>query len=269
MSDEHQAPAMTDAMAAITDLLAIMARLRDPNHGCAWDLAQDFASIAPCTIEEAYEVSDAIAADDMAALKGELGDLLLQVVFHSQIAADRGLFGFADVANDIAAKMTRRHPHIFGPATASHQDWESIKAEERLAKRAVQAGKTGPASALDDVARALPALLRAQKLQKRAARVGFDWPDISGPRAKVAEELAELDAADTAETRAEELGDLLFSVVNLARHMGIDAETALDAANRKFERRFRQVEALAAAPLGALDIKQLDALWDQAKAAEI
>ncbi len=255
---------MTEAAAPspIDRLLAIMRQLRNPEGGCEWDLAQDFETIAPYTIEEAYEVADAIAGGDPAAICDELGDLLLQVVFHSQIAADKGLFGFDDVANAISAKMERRHPHIFvgGKTDDVRQQWEAIKAAERASD--------GPQSALAGVALSLPALLRAQKLQSRAARVGFDWPDAEGPRAKIDEELAEVETAASDDARAEEVGDLLFSVVNYARHLGVDAEDALRAANHKFARRFIAVEARAGAELGSLSIDGLEAHWQAVKAAE-
>jgi len=234
-------------------LVAVMARLRGPD-GCDWDRAQDFASIAPYTIEEAYEVADAIARDDPAALKDELGDLQLQVVFHAAIAADRGAFGIDDVLAGIVDKMERRHPHIFGGAEGA--DWEAIKAAERA-----NAAVTG---ALGGVALGLPALLRAEKLQRRAARVGFDWPDAAGPRAKIDEELVEVETATDAAHRAEEVGDLLFAVVNWARHLGVDAEAALRAANGKFEARFAAMEALDPAfPERSLD--EQEALWNRVK----
>ncbi|MGB3319694.1 MAG: nucleoside triphosphate pyrophosphohydrolase [Sphingopyxis granuli] len=243
-------------------LRAVMRRLRDPDGGCEWDLAQDFATIAPYTIEEAYEVADAIAGGDPAAICDELGDLLLQIVFQSQIAADKGLFDFDDVATAIADKMERRHPHIFGDARTGdvRQQWEQIKASERAAD--------GPRGALDGVALSLPALLRAQKLQARAARVGFDWPDAEGPRAKIAEELAEVMAADSDAARFEEVGDLLFAAVNYARHLGIDAEEALRAANDKFARRFAAVEARAGPDMGDLPLDTLEAHWQAVKKAE-
>ncbi|MGC6399521.1 nucleoside triphosphate pyrophosphohydrolase [Sphingomonas sp. FW199] len=244
----------------IERLVTIMARLRDPEHGCEWDLAQDFASIAPYTIEEAYEVADACERGDMADLKDELGDLLLQVVFHSRMAEEAGHFALPDVVAGISDKMERRHPHIFGPdQRGDHQLWEQIKAEERGAK-----GATG---ALDGVAIGLPALLRAEKLQKRAARTGFDWPDADGPRAKVIEEIAEVDAAPTPDAVAEEIGDLLFAVVNWARHRGVDPEAALRAANAKFEGRFRLMEAMASPQFAALSLDDKEALWLRAKAA--
>ncbi|MGJ3649786.1 nucleoside triphosphate pyrophosphohydrolase [Sphingomonas sp. GlSt437] len=241
-------------------LLAIMARLRDTERGCDWDLAQNFATIAPYTIEEAYEVADAIARNDMADLKDELGDLLLQVVFHARIAEEAGAFAYADVVDAISDKMERRHPHIFGTAETKASDhWEALKAAERSAK--------GATSALDGVALGLPALQRAEKLQKRAARTGFDWPDPSGPRAKIDEELLEIEQAD-AHHRAEEIGDLLFAVVNWARHLGVDAEAALRAANAKFERRFRAIETEAGDGFAALSLDEKEALWGKAKLEE-
>lgn len=251
-------------------LLSIMARLRDPEHGCEWDLAQDFATIAPYTIEEAYEVADAIARDDLVALRDELGDLLLQVVFHARMAEERGHFTFPEVAGSIADKLEARHPHIFGPHIAGNdasgdaqtERWEKLKAQERAAK--------GETSAVDGVALALPALMRAEKLQKRAARVGFDWPDPSGAAAKVTEEMDELDAADEA-SRLEEAGDLLFAAVNLVRLNGIAPEDALRAANAKFERRFRGMEAFAAKDsvvFASLSLEEQEAYWQRVKASE-
>jgi ATP diphosphatase len=242
-----------------------MAHLRDPEHGCDWDRAQTFTTIAPYTIEEAYEVADAIARDDMAELKEELGDLLLQVVFHSRMAEEAGLFNFNAVADAIADKMEARHPHIFDTTapsgTESDQEmrWEALKAQERSAK--------GACSAMDGVARALPALLRAEKLQKRAAREGFDWPDPQGPAAKLAEEAQELDEASEAE-RLEEAGDLLFSAVNLVRAYGVAPEEALRAANDKFERRYRHMEKLAGGSLSSLVLDQQEELWQQVKRSE-
>jgi ATP diphosphatase len=251
----------------MTRLLAIMARLRDPVSGCEWDRAQTFSTIAPYTIEEAYEVADAVARGDLAALKDELGDLLLQVVFHSRIAEEAGAFSFADVAAAIAGKMAARHPHIFGDAPdsglSSETRWESLKAQERAAR-----GATG---ALSGVALALPALMRAEKLQKRAARVGFDWPDPAGPNAKLAEEMAELAAAQTPQHRAEEAGDLLFAAVNLVRAHGIAAEDALRAANVKFERRFHGMEAIArqrGQDFAELSLNDQEALWQAVKRLE-
>jgi ATP diphosphatase len=249
-------------IANIERLVAIMARLRDPQRGCEWDSVQTFETIAPYTIEEAYEVADAIARADMADLKDELGDLLLQVVFHSRMAEEAGHFALADVIDTISAKMERRHPHIFGDAeTGGHYLWEQIKAEERGAK--------GHQSALDGVALGLPALNRAEKLQKRAARTGFDWPDPSGARAKIDEEVAEVEAAANDAERAEEIGDLLFAVVNWARKLGIDPEAALRTANAKFERRFKAMEAEADGVFETLDLDAQEALWQKAKTAAV
>ena len=253
-------------------LLEIMRRLRDPQTGCPWDIEQDFATIAPYTIEEAYEVSDAIEREAWDELEGELGDLLLQVVFHGQMAEERALFDFDSVAETVAQKMINRHPHIFGDESrdksAAQQtvDWEKIKAAERAAKSEVRV--------LDGVALGLPALMRAVKLQKRAARVGFDWPEIGQVVDKIAEEAAELaEARDTlteAEV-AEEYGDLLFVVANLGRHLGVDPEEALRGANSKFTRRFNYVEdelkASGKHPSDS-DLAEMDALWDAAKALE-
>jgi nucleoside triphosphate diphosphatase len=250
---------MTPTMDQLQRLIAIMARLRDPQTGCEWDREQTFATIAPYTIEEAYEVADAIERGDHAELKGELGDLLLQVVFHSRIAEEAGLFTVADVAQAISDKMEARHPHIFGDANTDHTAWETLKAAERQA--------AGATSAMDGVARALPALLRADKLQRRAARDGFDWPDVTGPRAKLAEEMDELADAGP-DTREEEAGDLLFAAVNLVRAYGIDAEQALRRANTKFERRYRAMEALADGGFAGLDLEQQEALWQAVKADE-
>jgi ATP diphosphatase len=246
----------------IRPLAAVMARLRDPDGGCPWDLEQDFASIAPYTIEEAYEVADAIERGDWDGLREELGDLALQVAYHSQLAAEAGHFTLADVLTDIAAKMVRRHPHVFGEtevadAAAQTAAWEALKAAEKPR-----------AHALDGVALGLPALMRAEKLQKRAARVGFDWPDAAGPRAKIDEEIAEVEAAADDAGRAEEIGDLLFAVVNWARHLGVDAESALRAANAKFERRFAVMESLGGPGFAALDLDAKEALWTRAKADE-
>jgi ATP diphosphatase len=259
-----------DTLPQLDRLLAIMARLRDPETGCEWDRQQSFATIAPYTIEEAYEVADAIARGDIAGLRDELGDLLLQVVFHARIAEEAGLFAFADVAAAISDKLTTRHPHIFAPveaANAAHQPreqrWEGIKAAERAAQ--------GATSAMDGVALALPALMRAEKLQKRAARHGFDWPDTAGPAAKVVEEMEELDLAATADERVEEAGDLLFAAVNLVRAHGIDAEAALRAANAKFERRYRAMEHLAGdagTAFATLGLEEQEELWQAVKRAE-
>ncbi|HET6526037.1 nucleoside triphosphate pyrophosphohydrolase [Sphingopyxis sp.] len=246
----------------IDRLLVIMRQLRNPDGGCEWDLAQDFSTIAPYTIEEAYEVSDAIAGGDPAAIRDELGDLLLQVVFHSQIATDDGLFGFDDVANAISDKMERRHPHIFGDGKTDdvRRQWEAIKADERAAE--------GPSGALAGVALSLPALLRAQKLQGRAARVGFDWPDTDGPRDKIAEELAEVAGANDDSERHEEVGDLLFAVVNYARKLGVDAEGALRDANAKFARRFAAMEDRAGGTLTGLSLDAQEAHWQAVKLSE-
>jgi ATP diphosphatase len=241
---------------ALERLVEIMRRLRDPVSGCEWDTVQTFDTIAPYTIEEAYEVADAIARKDMDALADELGDLQLQVVFHAQMAEEAGLFTLDDVISRICDKMERRHPHIFGDAEhGGHHRWEKIKAEERAADP--------DQSALAGVALALPALERAAKLQRRAARVGFDWPDSSGPRAKVDEELAELDAERAHDAKFEELGDLLFAVVNLARHLNIEPEAALRQANRKFEKRFRAIEQEPG--FSDLSLDEKEALWAAAK----
>ncbi|MBK5911750.1 nucleoside triphosphate pyrophosphohydrolase [Rhodothalassium salexigens] len=260
---------------SLDDLLAIMARLRDPAGGCPWDLEQTFATIAPHTIEEAYEVADAIAEGDMAHLCEELGDLLLQVVFHAQMAAEARAFDFADVVQAIAAKMVKRHPHVFADASIDDADaqtaaWEAQKAAEREA--AARAAGRVP-SALDDVARGLPALIRAIKLQKRAARVGFDWSEAGEILAKIREELDEVEDAlpRSPERVREEVGDLLFAVTNLARRLDVEPETALADANRKFDRRFRHMEAALDAEGRSpeeTDLARLDALWDAAKAAE-
>ncbi len=263
---------MTD-LAPMQQLLSIMAKLRDPQGGCAWDLEQNFATIAPYTIEEAYEVAEAIGQNDMVSLKEELGDLLLQVVFHAQMAEEAGYFTFADVAAGIAQKMTDRHPHVFGDAQARDAEmqtsaWEAQKAQERAAKAAQSAT---PPSALDGVAAALPALMRAQKLGARAARTGFDWPDTEGVIAKIHEELNELQAADNDQHRQEELGDLLFACTNLARHWGLDAEEALRGTNAKFTRRFTHVEARLRAqniPLPEAGLARMEALWSEAKHRE-
>lgn len=245
-------------------LLAIMARLRDPEHGCEWDLAQSFETIAPYTLEEAYEVADAIERKDMDDLRGELGDLLLQVVFHARIAEEAGHFTFADVADAISNKMEARHPHIFAneSGTMDAARWEDLKAAERQ--------DAGATSAMDGVAQALPALLRSEKLQKRAARVGFEWDDLQGPTDKLLEELQELDQASD-EERLLEAGDVLFVAVNIIRRYGVDSEQALKAANAKFERRFRAMEALAAADDCAFDqlsLDQQEKYWQRVKASE-
>lgn len=252
------------ALAQLDRLITIMARLRDRERGCEWDVMQSFETIAPYTIEEAYEVADAIERKDMPGLREELGDLLLQVVFHARMAEELGHFAFADVAAAICDKMESRHPHIFGDqADDGHSRevrWEARKAAERAAK--------GADSALDGVAAALPALMRAEKLQKRAARVGFDWPDEKGPVAKLAEEAAELAEAQTDVERLEEAGDLLFSAVNVVRSYGIAPEDALRQANAKFERRFRGMEALAQGKFPSLSLDEQEALWQSVKASE-
>jgi len=260
-------------MRPLDRLLEVMARLRDPKGGCPWDLEQDFRSIAPYTIEEAYEVADAIARDDTAGLKDELGDLLLQVVYHAQMAKEAGAFDFDAVAGAIADKMIRRHPHVFGDAEvegarAQSRAWEEAKAAERAEK-----SERAP-SLLDDVALALPALVRAEKLQKRAARGGFDWPEAAQVLDKIEEEIGELRAeisdADP-ERLSDEVGDLLFSLANLARHLHIDPEEALRQTNRKFERRFRAIEAALAENGRALDqtpLDELETLWQKAKSSE-
>jgi ATP diphosphatase len=262
----------------IDRLLAVMRRLRDPERGCPWDIEQSFATIAPYTIEEAYEVADAIQREDWADLEGELGDLLLQVAYHAQMAEEEGRFDFDAVAHGIADKMIARHPHVFGAdevegSAALKGIWEERKAHERAAKASARGGDT---SVLADVPVALPALTRALKLQKRAARVGFDWGEARPVFRKLREELDELEAAlaeDAPQAVTElELGDLLFSVVNLARHLQLDPETALRATNAKFERRFRAMEATAAhagRALGELTLDELEALWEQAKRAEV
>lgn len=258
---------------SLSDLLQIMADLRHPETGCPWDIEQDFNSIVPYTIEEAYEVADAISRKDMASLKDELGDLLLQVVYHARMAEEDGLFDFADVADAISTKMIRRHPHVFGDAVVADSEaqsvnWESIKAEERAEKQ--DSGKAP--SVLDDVPVALPAMKRAEKLQKRAARVGFDWPEIAPVFDKIREEIAELEAelsANAGQDRIEdELGDLLFAVVNLARKIKVEPGSALRHTNLKFEQRFQFIEGMLAkegrAPQDA-SLDEMEALWQRAK----
>jgi ATP diphosphatase len=265
------------AAGAIGRLLAIMTRLRDPVVGCPWDKEQDFSTIAPYTIEEAYEVADAIERGDMAALKDELGDLLFQVVFHAEMARERGAFDFAAVAERIADKMRRRHPHVFGDAEvksaeAQTRAWEAHKAAERAASAATR-GR--PHGALDGVALGLPALMRADKLQRRAARVGFDWPKAVQVVDKIEEEIGELrhelERGAVPDRIQDEIGDVLFAVTNLARHLAVDPEAALRRSNAKFERRFRRIEALLAAsgrtPSDA-SLDELEALWQQAKSEE-
>lgn len=251
---------MTDNL---TRLLSIMTTLRDPQHGCEWDRAQRFESIVPHTIEEAYEVADAVARGDLEEIRDELGDLLFQVVFQARIAEEDGAFTFDDVARSIADKLIARHPHIFGdaPAPGETRDvrWEALKEAERAGK--------GATSALDGVALALPSLMRAHKLQKRAARVGFDWPNHEGPAAKLAEEMRELAESPEA-MRFEEAGDLLFAAVNLVRSYDIAAEDALRAANAKFERRFRAMEDLAGGDFAERSLEDQEQLWQAVKAAE-
>lgn len=260
----------------ILALLEIMVRLRDPARGCPWDVAQDFSTIAPYTIEEAYEVADAIARADLPALREELGDLLFQVVFHARMAEERGAFAFADVVRGLADKMVARHPHVFGDADRRDADaqivaWEAMKAAERARKATAD---PSPPSALDDVPLALPALARAQKIQKRASTVGFDWKAAEPALDKVREETDEVAAALAEPGRphvAEEIGDLLFAAVNVARLAGIDAETALRAANAKFERRFKAMEIELAArghAPGVADLNEMDAVWTLIKTAE-
>jgi nucleoside triphosphate diphosphatase len=260
----------------VGDLLGVMARLRDKDHGCPWDVAQSFATIAPYTLEEAYEVAEAVAREDFAALKDELGDLLLQVVYHAQMASEEGRFDFADVVDSITQKMVRRHPHVFGNAKRdefiSTRMWGRIKSEERRER-----GESLTGSRFDDVSIGLPALMRAVKLQKRAAEVGFDWDNAAPVLAKIEEELAELraaiaDAGASGGTKlGEELGDLLFAMANVARHLGVDAEAALRDASAKFVRRFANVEAALAnegrRPEDAT-LEEMNALWEDVKAAE-
>jgi MazG family protein len=275
----------------MADLLAVMAALRTPGTGCPWDLEQTFETIAPYTIEEAYEVADAIERGNRGDLRDELGDLLLQVVYHARMAEEERAFDFADVVDAVTRKMIRRHPHVFGDETARAATlqtgwWENIKAEEKAAKRGdVAEAPTTPASLLADVPLALPSLTRAIKLQAKAARVGFDWPSLAPVFAKMREELSEFEEiAAPADPRgpsaasaridpriAEELGDLLFVIANVARHLAIDPETALRSANTKFTRRFAHIEARLAAQGKHLEdstLEEMDALWDEAKMRE-
>ena len=271
---------MSEAERALGALLALMARLRDPQRGCPWDREQTFSSIAPYTIEEAYEVADAIERGEREALRDELGDLLFQVVFHARMAEERGWFDFAAVATTIHDKLVRRHPHVFAGASPTPQElvraWEEQKAQERAASAGPE--PAGEGTVLAGVPRALPALVRAAKLGHRAAGVGFDWPDAREVRAKVLEELHEMDGALAAGEAgeagsdsgvvADELGDLLLSIVNWSRHLKLDAEAALRAANAKFERRFATMESLARArslDLESLSAAEWDALWREAK----
>ena len=263
-----QTPKQNSPEAALAALLAIMAKLRDPDGGCPWDLVQDFASIAPYTIEEGYEVADAIAAEDPGKLLDELGDLLFQVVYHAQMAAERGWFSFADVAKSISDKMIRRHPHVFGEAAARDaaaqtSAWEAQKAAERAAR-----AESGVLAGIPD---GLPALTRAAKLTRRAARVGFDWPDAGAVLDKLEEEAdelrAELQGADKSRLQ-DEVGDLLFVLANLARKLDLDPEAALRHANQKFTRRFAYIEEqadLAGKNLNDMSLEEMEALWQQAK----
>ncbi|MEM7222377.1 MAG: nucleoside triphosphate pyrophosphohydrolase [Pseudomonadota bacterium] len=255
----------------IARLLQVMARLRAPEGGCPWDIEQTFATIAPYTIEEAYEVAEAIRQDDMACLKEELGDLLLQVVYHARMAEERAAFDFDAVAGAIADKMVRRHPHVFGrdsvaDAAAQTVSWEALKAEERAAKAAAKGTR---ASVLDDVGLGFPALTRAEKLTKRAARVGFDWPEVAQVFHKIDEELAEIKEAiaegGDPDRLEDEVGDLLFAVANLARHLKLDPEAALRRTNGKFEDRFHAVEASFPNGLGEVSLEAMEAAWQKAK----
>ena len=263
----------------LSRLVEIMARLRDPVTGCPWDIEQDFSTIRNYTIEEAYEVADAIEREDYDDLRDELGDLLLQPVYHAQMAAERGLFNIGDVIEAVTTKMIRRHPHVFGPdaahdANAATARWEAIKADERASKAARRSQGASPASLLDDVPQVLPALARAEKLAKRAASVGFDWPDTGSVLEKADEELGEVASAIMADDKpaiAEEIGDLLFAVANLARHLGVDPEAALRDANAKFTRRFAYVEARARedeVPLAEAGLERLDRYWNEIRARD-
>lgn len=269
MRDNQNTDLIHNPKGGMPRLLEIMRALRDPVGGCPWDIEQTFATIAPYTIEEAYEVADAIEREAFDELKGELGDLLFQSVFHAQMASEQGLFDFNDVADTMSDKMVARHPHVFGDespdksAEQQTQDWEKIKAAERAAK--AQAG------VLDGVAAGLPALLRAVKLQKRAARVGFDWPEIDMVLDKVSEEVTELRETTNAEDQFEEFGDLLFVMANLARHMDIDPEAALRAANAKFTRRFEYIEdqlAQRGKTPAQSDLAEMDGLWNEIRQAD-
>jgi ATP diphosphatase len=262
----------------IDRLIEIMAALRDPETGCPWDVAQDFRSIAPYTIEEAYEVADAIERGDLADLKDELGDLLLQVAFHARMAQERGAFAFGDVVEAITTKLVRRHPHVFGDARGASAEavrasWETIKRAEKAERRAAR-DEDEAAGVLSGVPVALPALTRAEKLSRKAASVGFDWPDPAQVIAKIREELAEVEDELQGGNRAAlegEVGDLLFAVANLARHLDVDAEKALRGTNAKFERRFRSIETALAAEGRTPDeagLDEMEALWGEAKATE-
>ena len=263
----------------LSRLIEIMARLRDPRTGCPWDIEQTFSTIKNYTIEEAYEVADAIDRADYEDLRDELGDLLLQPIYHAQMASELGLFDIGDVIEAVTTKMIRRHPHVFGPdaasgAAAAQGRWDSIKADERASKAAKRPGDAPPASLLDDVPQVLPALARAEKLAKRAASVGFDWPDTASVLAKADEEFGELAAAIMADDQpgiAEELGDLLFAVANVARHLGVDPEGALRDANAKFTRRFAHVETRArqdGVDLKEAGLARLDGYWNEIRAVD-
>lgn len=263
----------------LSRLIEIMAALRDPIGGCPWDLDQDFASIRHYTIEEAYEVADAIEREDFDDLRDELGDLILQPVFHAQMASERGLFEIGDVIYAITEKLIRRHPHVFGEEAAANAGgakakWDEVKVDEREKKAAQRGPGALPVSLLDDVPRVLPALVRAEKLAKRAAEVGFDWPDVPAVLGKAREETAELEEAIASGDKAamhEELGDLLFSVANLARHLGLDAEAALRDANRKFTRRFQHVETRAresGIAMKEAGLERLDGYWNEIRASD-
>lgn len=268
-SDWQNRVASLDQRSGLDKLLEIMSMLRDPEHGCPWDLKQSFASIVPHTIEEAYEVADAIEREDYAELKKELGDLLFQTVFYAQLGQEQNLFDFQQVAEAMCDKLIRRHPHVFNSSEFSSEsdikaNWEQEKAKERVEANA------NNTSALDDIPLALPALSRAYKIQKRASSVGFDWPDITGVIDKIAEEVEEVKEElnhpeQSMDRVADELGDLYFALTNLVRHLGLKPEQVVHQANQKFEARFRLVEALTDTPLNALNIDQLEALWQQAK----
>jgi ATP diphosphatase len=278
--DELNAKARQPEPLTLADFLAVMAVLRDPERGCRWDAEQDFQTITPYTIEEAYEVADAIARGDMADLKDELGDLLLQVVYHAQMAAEAGEFDFAGIADGVARKMIRRHPHVFGDADGHRADlvpglWDRVKAEEAAAKLAADgAGSAKDIGLLDGIPLALPALTRSVKLQRKAAKVGFDWDAAPLILDKLREEMAEFEAeiiAGKREEMEEEFGDLLFVLTNLARHLSIDPESALRAANRKFERRFTHIESRLRASGRSLEgasLAEMEELWVEAKELE-
>jgi len=269
VSDKHSERllAFVESKSGIEKLIAVMQSLRDPLGGCPWDLKQDYQSILPFTIEEVYEVAEAIETEDFDSLKGELGDLLFQVIFYAQIAREEGRFEFNDIVEIICEKLIRRHPHVFTNAQFEdekqlNQAWEEAKQNERQQK------SPGTASVLDDIPKALPELKRAHKIQKRVAKIGFDWHDVSQVWDKINEERAEvLQAAESGDLHhlQEELGDLLFAVVNLTRHYGVDADQALRLANLKFERRFRHLEANAEHPLSQYSLEQLEELWQKAK----